>query len=524
MNYEAAVEVACERLQKKADSVFEDDDSVDDVESAIEAVEMDGLDTYPAMVGAIAEVYANSNYSSAVKTDWHFSRPRWEQHVNECLKETVKVAYTIITGESDETETTQLTSENFGDSDPVESTEDNLDGDLAKMAGAAKAGEGPESPEMYQVSDDLVDIFESQLEERVGVDDTTSFEFLFPLNFQSCKPDSFIVNDFRITGITPEEFEVKSESWDLEGLNHSGESAIDVLERKAIEIENPPADRWWGAEIDTISREAALTRFTTQMEALLGKLNLSIYYHKDIPRSTHPDMLIENELADQPAIVEMPPFVFVQDEEGRQELVELDGSFDTLATFDESIYNTYQTIGLIAFPKAADGASKKLESGLRGFHNGAVADTCDHSFFGYWRALEEVGHDRHDDGSQKTIDRVISLLENSDSDRRWESFGNNIRESLARRRNAMAHGGPRTRVVKRDVIIIREVFIESFPKAIDLLGAQSANDVSVMQSIIDILEESDNINGQISDIEEEIGNLRNKKNAAQTAQLWKTEE
>jgi hypothetical protein len=522
MNREEAIKNACECLYERLNDAFGENPS-QDIESLLEPIEAEGWGMYPVLVGIIADSYFEDDSSNHLGEDYDHSRPRWEAWTHNALKQTVGQAYELFPNEEEQqtlsTGTDTNSSTASSRTDATETGEES-DGLLGALAGAADTA-GPSG--VHQVDEDIVTIFENKLKTAVSDADKESYTLFFPLNFRECVPDSFTVNGHLVSKLSNAELKQELNNWEIDSIEHEGDTVAEYLDKKSIGPEDALEDMWWQITLPALSKDDALADFIDQLEILLGKLNLSIYYYSDIPEYSQVNRFITEELTDQQPILEKPPIALIKDDAGHKDTAAFDGDISTLISFNSSHYSIYKELNLDQFPRRSIKASKQLESGLQGFLDGLQAETCQGSFFGYWRALEDISHKEAISKSAETIDRVNSILSAGSESTCRKSF-KVARDTLADRRNSLVHNGSQAKIVERDVIMVREIFIEVLPETIDLMESQSLNDQNRFKRVIDSLTDPSGTSTLLDNLEEQMNDLKKRKDAANAAQAWSTEK
>lgn len=466
-----------------------------------------GTDEYPILVGAIATYYIDpSKQPEHVDLDNNYSEDWWERMIHRSLMETVRRTQLE---KSDPSDTSQET---------PSSEQYNLDG-LEDLAGVASdedstTGEEAEEQEFAEMNDGaIVSIFQNAIEREIEAVSNKEYEVYFPLNIGQSGQDTFLVSGTQIHRVANSEISDVYTENDPEEVNISGTELQRYLDRFDLDPESRDQERYWSCSINARSATDAISNFTNHISKLLGKINFALYYDSDVLDEHTLEDLLSNQVLDEQIIVELPPFVIVCNNNQVESAESLNDRNGDPVDLDRSFEETYDDLGLRKFPKSyARDSEETLASGLHGFFSGISATESSNSFFGFWRGLEDISFtDPRDDNSIDTLLRTGSFSSNEEV--------SDMFDRLMNTRNRMVHTGNRPTVLARDIIVLRELFLEAFPEIIDIENSAAKEDTETRYVIKYISQDSD-FDTNHSSIDKKLSEYQSQKRALRAAENW----
>lgn len=480
-----------------------------------------GTENYPVLVGAIAANYIDTGdqpeHLDLAATVEGYSADRWERLVHRALMDVVQRYQRQRPQEGGQ--------ESAGNTSSEQSDLDSKLMDIAGMAGSddRKSNNEEDSPFVNPSDQDVVERFESSLEDLVESLDEREFEFYFPLNIGQTVRDQFLVDGVEIERVENSEVASLFDSVDIDDILSGTESFEDLLESLDLHPTPYNSNWYWRCNITAPSSEEGVTSAQDIINILLGKINYSIFYNSDLLREETLNELLGSNLPDETVIVERPAFILVCDDGDLLDAKIMSAEFGNPVELDHQFQSTYKELGLRKFPPSYGRPTEHtLASALQGFISAAVANYPRDSFFAYWRALEDLSFTDPEDSSSVDVLKRTGRLCSLDNI-------TPLYKRLLETRNALVHSGGSPTITARDTIVLREIFLDAFPEVRDLeRHTLSKNKNTNMNYVLKYLENSndmgrtkDNIKGNIEDLNNRIEENERRIEAIDALESWK---
>lgn len=503
MNHKDLITSAFEELKEIIKNQEDGSVEITPGEDRLGEILVTGTENYPVLVGAIAANYIDPNNRperlNLTGNNEEYSAERWERLVHQALMDVVQRYQRQQPQESQESNSN------------TPSEQSGLDRDLMDVAGIAGSdnlnlSNESESPFVDPSDQNVVERFESSLEDLFESLNKKEFQFYFPLNIGESVRDTFLVDGVEIERVENSEVVSLFNSVDLDDIQSESKSFEDLLEQLSLHPTPYNSDWYWRCVITAPSPEEGVTSAQDIINTLLGKINYSIFYDSDILRKETLDQLLGSNLPDETVIVERPPFILVCDDNDL--LIDVDimsKEFGNPVELDQRFQSTYKELGLRKFPPSYGRSTEKtLASALQGFISATVADHPRESFFAYWRALEDLSFTDPQESNSIDVLRRTGRLCSLDN---VAPLYNRLLDT----RNALVHSGGSPTITARDTIILREMFLDAFPEIRELeRHTLSESRDTNMNYVLKYLENSDKLKQTKSDINNNIDNLNNK--------------
>ncbi|WP_162989907.1 hypothetical protein [Natronorubrum halophilum] len=473
-----------------------------------------GTENYPILIGAIAAKYIDPNdCPEYVNIEDDYSGDRWERMVHRALMNVIQRL--------------QHKKPNESRSDEGEKTSEVIDVPpvLSELADAVDDTETDSQNSLDQpfvdVSDEvIVDMFDRCLAEISEQIDEAEYNIYFPLNIRKSEQESFLVGGTEICRVDNSTVDQIFES------NEIGDISIGTvpLENFLNESKLHPTsynDNWyWSCSIEAPSSKEAVSNVIEAIEMMIGKINYTIYYDSNLLSEVTLDQLFSSNLLDEEVIVEHPPFILVCEGDKLVTSVSRSDRFGNPVNLGGRFQTTYSDLGFRKFPPSyARLSEKSLASGLQGFFSAVSATNPRDSYFAYWRGLEDISYtDPSEDESADVLKRTghFCSIENVDT----------LYHRLKQTRNKLVHSGGSANITVRDTIILREIFLDAFPKIWEIEDSTMDNNTDMGHILNYIINESGiehtrgTLDQEIKEMRSQIEEYERRKTALSAIEKW----
>jgi hypothetical protein len=325
----------------------------------------------------------------------------------------------------------------------------------------------------------------------------SKYEFVFPLRFPSGYPTSFKLGDIYMESISDKQWE---DYVDQAIVDENGEVIYEV-ERMGNSLNDDPflhdENSFWTTSVRAHNLESALRLFSTQLETVLGIININYFDLYSMKITKAPDT--NSRRTAQMGLYKPPCYLVFQNNTYLQ-LVENYGEYSTR---EFKLNNPREFQGRLESVPAWDLATypyltEQIMAAYRAGHRAVTYTNFADMYLGFWRALESLALTRADDDSMKdVIQRTIRF---SSHDKRPAEQAERLRTI----RNDIVHqatgGSPST----RDILFLKDILASTISALHEL---QTNNEYSArdIHSIITHNNQSDrelntNLEQKLSDL------------------------
>lgn len=514
MSREEHIVRACDELKEIVRNQGDEIVEITKGEDRLGQISAKGTEDYPILVGAIAARYINSrDRPEHINPEDNYSEDRWERMVHRALMDVIQRLQRQKPDESG--------SEERKASDEVDVP--SVLEDLADAADNSKTNQqGDLDQPFIDISDSkVIDIFEDSLEEVTENLDETNYDIYFPLNIRETEQDSFLVSGTEIQQADNSTIEQIFESNDLDDIYVEDTPLEDFLGMSNLHPTSYNKNWYWSCSINAPSSNEAVSTVSDLIEIMIGKINYAIYYESDLLSEITLDQLLSSDLLDEEVIVERPPFILVCDDGDLRYSLSRSDRFGNPIDLDSKFRTTYSDLGFRKFPPSYARLSEKtLAAGLQGFFSAVSATNPHDSFFAYWRGLEDISFT---DPSESESTDILKHTGDFCSIKNVDTLYHRLKQT----RNSLVHSGGSPSITARDIIILREIFLDSFPEIWDIEDSTMDSDTE-MKYVLKYIINDNGIEHTRETLDEQIGKSRSqieeyerKKNALSVVESWK---
>lgn len=368
------------------------------------------------------------------------------------------------------------------------------------------SGNGKNGSNSNLSDDAIISSFDNYLSELVE-GDSKKFRIIVPLNINESKIDRFKVHSHEFKRATDTQIKDDIADYVDKSANNKDISSTDVHE----DINQFDHDQWdfWEISINCINERRMISEVQSKIMTLLGKINFTQYHNSDYPVEQPLESLFLEDYSQELPVLQTPPFLFIY--ESGEIIKDIRHpsrtTVDALTSIniDEQFEEVYSTLNLESFPPEYQSNMYQeeiewIESSLWGFHRGVTADTARVAFMNFWRALEDLSLKRP---QTKTNNVLNNILHFHDSDQESRTSYEETKAGLSYTRNRLVHTSRAPAVLNRDVILLREIYLDNFESVREFCEDINTSDFDLIQLAIKKLSSEGKLDQQLEDGKEE---------------------